>query len=169
MDLIFTACSPSRSAVTSKDAFCFSGSELSPVQSAPETREEVAAAGVATTPNDEPCETVARWKERPRLRDLRGQLVELGFRTQPVLKLVPGQKAPMLRAQVCGLGNLMVTFFRIYGCRGWRFTGVPRHRGDLEFAERFLSDVSACCVYVGHRCLLNVPNVVSNKWQLGWA
>jgi len=111
---------------------------------------------VVTTPNDEQCETVARWEE-PTLRDLGERLVELGFRVQPVLKLVPGQEAPMLGAKVRGLGNPVVTLLRTYGCRGWRFTGLPQYRGDLGFAERFLSNVSVCSVYVGHRRLLISP------------
>jgi len=63
----------------------------------------------------------------------------------------------MLGAKVRGLGNPVVTLLRTYGCRGWRFTGLPQYRGDLGFAERFLSNVSVRSVYVGHRRLLISP------------
>jgi hypothetical protein len=86
--------------------------------------------------------------------DLRERLVELGFRIQPVLKLVPGQEAPMLSAKVGGLGNPVVTLLRTYGCKGWRFMGLLRRRSGLRFAVRFLGSV---CVYVSHRRLLISP------------
>jgi hypothetical protein len=95
--------------------------------------------------------------EEPSLRDLRERLVELGFRIQPVLRLVPGQEAPMLSAKVRGLGNPVVTLPRTYGCGGWRLTGLPQCRRGLGFAVRFHSSASVYRVYVGHRRLLISP------------
>jgi hypothetical protein len=56
---------------------------------------------------------MSAWNE-PSSRDLREQLVDLGFRLQPVLKLAPGQEAPMLCAKIRGLGNPVVTLRRTY-------------------------------------------------------
>jgi hypothetical protein len=47
--------------------------------------------------------------------DLREQLVDLGFRLQPVLKLAPRREAPTLSAKIRGLGNPVVTLRRTYG------------------------------------------------------
>jgi hypothetical protein len=83
--------------------------------------------------------------------DLREQLVDLGFRLQPVLKLAPRREAPTLSAKIRGLGNPVVTLCRTYGYRGLRFLGHLLGRKSLEVAVRLLSSES---IYVGHRRLL---------------
>jgi hypothetical protein len=102
-----------------------------------------AAADLAALASDKP--------EEPSLRDLREPLVDLGFRLQPILKLAPGQEAPILGAKVRGLGNPVVTLLRTYGCRGLLCLGLLLDRKGLGFAVRFLGSGS---VYVGHRRLL---------------
>jgi hypothetical protein len=83
--------------------------------------------------------------------DLREQLVDLGFRLQPVLKLAPGREAPTLSAKIRGLGNPVMTLRRTHGYRRLRFLGHLLGRKSLGVAVRLLSSES---IYVGHRRLL---------------
>jgi hypothetical protein len=89
--------------------------------------------------------------DEPTSRDPREQLVDLGFRFEPVLKLAPGQEAPMLSAKVGGLRNAAVTVLRTYGDRGLGMLGLLLGRKGRGFAVRFLG-----CgrVYVDHSGLL---------------
>jgi hypothetical protein len=83
--------------------------------------------------------------------DLREQLVDLGFRLQPVLKLAPGREAPTLSAKIRDLVNPVVTLRRTYGYRGLRFLGHLPGRKSQGVAVRLLGSAS---IYVGHRRLL---------------
>jgi hypothetical protein len=85
--------------------------------------------------------------EEPSSRDPREQLVNPGFSFQPVLKLAPGQEAPMLSAKVRGLGNAVVTVLRTYGCRGLGLLGLLLGLKGLRFP-------GSGSVYVGYRRLL---------------
>jgi hypothetical protein len=83
--------------------------------------------------------------------DLHEQLVDLGFRLQPVFKLAPGRECSTLSAKIRGLGNPVVTLRRTYGYRGLRFLGDLLGRKSLGVVVRVLSKEG---IYVGHRRLL---------------